>query len=308
MPGSEKSTRVRPTLDELVRLQFDARGFSFLPRQPVHSLLAGRHTSRLRGRGMQFEEMRGYRAGDDIRSIDWKATARLRKTHVRVYAEERERPVLFVVDQRSSMFFGSSRTTKATAAAELAALGAWRTLAVGDRAGALVFNDEEIVPIKPKRSRSNVLHLCHELVRMNGKLSSTSPEPNRGMLNEALRRAVKMAHHDYLVVLITDYCGSDEETKRLVTNLSAHNDVIASLVYDPLGARLPAQSGMEVTDGKSQTTVPHQGRFGERYEAMFRERLATIREELRSLRVPILPICTVESVPEQVMAAMGHRR
>lgn len=256
---------------------------------------------------MQFEEMRGYRPGDDIRSIDWKATARLRKTHVRVYSEERERPILLVVDQRSSMFFGSSRATKATAAAEFAALGAWRTLAVGDRVGALIFNDEKVVQIKPKRSRSNVLHFCHEMVTMNEQLSSTSPEPNLGMLNEALRRAVKMAHHDYLVILVTDYGGSDEDTRRLVTKLAAHNDVIASLIYDPLGARLPAQMGMEVTDGSSQATVPNHSRFSERYEAMFRDRLATIRRELRALRVPILPICTVESVPEQVMAAMGHR-
>ena len=121
------TTRIHPSLDDLIRLQFDARGFSFLPRQPVRSLLSGRHASRLRGRGLQFEELRDYRPGDDTRSIDWRATARLRKPHVRVYSEERERPVLFVVDQRTTMFFGSARTTKATAAAELAALGAWRT-------------------------------------------------------------------------------------------------------------------------------------------------------------------------------------
>src|SRR6186713_3447900 len=85
---------------ELARLQFRARGFSFLPRQPIHSLLAGRHASRLRGRGLNFEEIRRYLPGDDIRQIDWKATMRLRKTQSRVYTEERERSVLFLVDQR----------------------------------------------------------------------------------------------------------------------------------------------------------------------------------------------------------------
>jgi uncharacterized protein (DUF58 family) len=114
------TSQVYASLDALVRLQFEARGFSLLPRQPVHSLLSGRHASRLRGRGLIFEELRNYRPGDDIRSMDWRATARLRKPHVRVYSEERERPVLFVVDQRTNMFFGSARTTKATAAAELA--------------------------------------------------------------------------------------------------------------------------------------------------------------------------------------------
>ena len=116
--------RIHPTLDDLVRLQFETRDFTLLPRQPVHSLLSGRHASRLRGRGLTFEELRDYRPGDDIRSIDWRATARLRKPHVRVYSEERERPVLLVVDQRMTMFFGSARTTKATAAAEVAAMTA----------------------------------------------------------------------------------------------------------------------------------------------------------------------------------------
>ncbi|MEO2030003.1 MAG: DUF58 domain-containing protein, partial [Fuerstiella sp.] len=152
-------------------MQFEARGFSLLPRQPVTSLLSGRHASRLRGRGLMFEELRDYRPGDDIRSIDWRATARRGKPHVRVNNEERERPVLLVVDQRSTMFFGSARTTKATAAAELTALAAWRTLDVGDRVGAIIFSDEEIVQIKPHRSRGNVLRICDNLVRINNRLS-----------------------------------------------------------------------------------------------------------------------------------------
>ena len=167
------TTRVHSTLDELVRLQFEARSVSLLPRQPVASLLSGRHASRLRGRGLTFEELRDYRPGDDIRSMDWKATARLRKPHVRVYSEERERPVLLVVDQRSTMFFGSARTTKATAATELAALAAWSALDVGDRVGTLIFTDEDVVEIKPHRSRTNVLRICHELVQANGKLSAS---------------------------------------------------------------------------------------------------------------------------------------
>jgi uncharacterized protein (DUF58 family) len=124
-------------LDDLVRLRFRARGYSFLPRQPVHSVLAGRHASRLRGRGINFEEIRHYLPGDDIRTMDWRVTARTREPHVRVYTEERDRPVLLVVDQRQSMFFGSRRAMKSVVAAEVAALAAWRVLKAGDRVGAL---------------------------------------------------------------------------------------------------------------------------------------------------------------------------
>ena len=102
---SDPQPGVYASLAALVSLRFRAKGFSFLPRQPVHSILAGRHASRLRGRGLNFEEIRRYQPGDDIRQIDWKVTVRTRQTHSRVYTEERERSVLLLVDQRITMFF-----------------------------------------------------------------------------------------------------------------------------------------------------------------------------------------------------------
>lgn len=300
------TSRIHPTLEDLVRLQFDARDFSLLPRQPVHSLLSGRHASRLRGRGLTFEELRRYLPGDDIRSIDWRATARLRSTHVRVYSEERDRPVLLVVDQRANMFFGSARTTKATAAAELAALAAWRALDVGDRVGAIIFGDEEFVEIKPHRSKGNVLRICHELVRVNNQLSARPDATSSNTLNRALRRAANVALHDYLVVLATDYAGDDDTTQELATRLAAHNDVLAVLVYDPLGARLPVQGRMEASDGQQQTSVPDSDRFAQRYEEAFQARSDQIRQRLRSVRIPVLPICTHDPVPEQLLAAFGR--
>ncbi|QDS97954.1 DUF58 domain-containing protein [Adhaeretor mobilis] len=302
------SVRVHPTLEELVRLQFEARDFTFLPRQPVHSLLSGRHASRLRGRGLTFEELRQYRPGDDIRSIDWRATARLRSAHVRVYSEERDRPVLLVVDQRTTMFFGSAQTTKATVAAEVAALAAWRTVDRGDRVGAIVFDDEKSIQIKPQRSRSAVLQICHEMVRMNERLTAErrSDRPD-GQLNNALQRAVSVAKHDHLVILITDYNGDDERTRELTTRLAAHNDVLAVLVYDPLGAQLPASGKMEATDGRRQVSIPETARFQEQFAEEFRGRIALLRDRLRAIRIPVLPLCTHEPVPEQVMAALGRR-
>jgi uncharacterized protein (DUF58 family) len=125
------------TLDDLVRLKGRAKGFSFLPRQPVHSVLAGRHASRLRGRGLDFEELRHYQYGDDPRSMDWLATARLGSPYVRVFTEERDREVLLLVDHRLTMFFGSRRAMKSLAAAEVAALAAWRVWRSDRRAGVL---------------------------------------------------------------------------------------------------------------------------------------------------------------------------
>jgi uncharacterized protein (DUF58 family) len=300
--------RVHPTLEDLVELQYQAKGFSLLPKQPVESLLAGRHASRLRGRGLTFEELRGYRPGDDIRAIDWKATARLRSPHVRVYSEERERPVLLVVDQRSPMFFGSQRTTKATAAAEVAALSAWRVLDVKDRVGAIVFGDDEIVQIRPQRSRQTVMRICNELIRLNRKLSASSPRSSPENFNAALQRAVNVANHDYLVVLVTDYDGANEETRKLCTRLAAHNDVLAVLTYDPFGIQLPDAPGLEVTDGENAISVPEGGNFPEGFAECFEKKLENIRSVLGSIRIPVLPICTHDPVSEQVLDALGAHR
>ena len=254
-----------------------------------------------------FEELRDYRPGDDIRTMDWKATARLRKAHVRVYSEERERPVLLVVDQRSSMYFGSARTTKATTAAELAALSAWRVTDAGDRVGAVIFGDDEIVEIRPQRSRQTVMRICSELVRFNQRLAADQAA-NAEMLNEAMRRARNLCAHDYLVVLITDYEGDDDETQRLATDLAAHNDVVASLIYDPLGISIDAERSLAATDGQRQVVISTHGSAAKRFQAAFQARCNQLLSRLRAIRIPILPICTHESVINQVRDALGGRR
>src|SRR6185312_9008900 len=115
------------------------------------------YASRMRGRGLNFEEIRDYRTGDDVRSIDWMVTARLQKPHVRVFNEERDRIGIVVVDQRLSMFFGTRLAMKSVTAAETAAIAAWCILAAGDRVGAVVFNDSDIADMRPQRSRRTVL-------------------------------------------------------------------------------------------------------------------------------------------------------
>ena len=107
--SSSANDDIYTNLHALVRLRYGSEGFNYLPRQPVRSMLSGRRRSRLRGRGLDFDELRHYRPGDDIRTMDWRVTNRTGKPHVRVYTEERDRPVIAVVDQRLPMFFGSRR-------------------------------------------------------------------------------------------------------------------------------------------------------------------------------------------------------
>ncbi|MCH7224841.1 DUF58 domain-containing protein [Haloferula sp. A504] len=300
--------RVTVDLDHLVLLKAEAHGFSLLSRQPVGSLLAGRHASRLRGRGLAFEEMRHYHPGDDIRTIDWRATARLRSPHVRVYSEERERPVFFVVDQRSPMFFGSRRAMKSVAAAELAALGAWRSLGAGDRVGGIVFNESEMVTLRPNRGPTQALRLFHEIVRLNQRLADGDPPAGQVTLNSVLETAVQQAKHDHLVVVVTDLDGADATTGELVTRLGVHNDVLVAAVYDPLGVRLTGSPGMRAADRGRSWDIPAGGGFEEKFRKAFEDVLEHWRTIFRDLQIPLFPVSTATPVIDQIHELLGARQ
>lgn len=301
MPG------VYVSLDDLLALEHRGAGVSFRPRQPVHSLLSGRFASRMRGRGLNFEEIRDYRAGDDVRSIDWKVTARLQHPHVRVFNEERDRQALLVVDQRMSMFFGSRRSMKSVAAAEAAAIGAWRVLGAGDRVGAIVFNDRELVEFRPRRSRSTVLQILAAIVAHNralGVSKGISPAPS--MLNNALRQAQRRALHDATVIIISDFDGADDETHKIIGAIARHNDVVALLVHDPLQSDLPAAASMTVTDGELQIHL-EVGRESVRksISQVSQDRLKSVFAWTQELRVPVLPLSSAEDVAQQIRRLLG---
>jgi uncharacterized protein (DUF58 family) len=296
------------TVGDLVGLRGRARGFSFLPRQPMNSLLAGRFASKLRGRGLNFEEIRRYQSGDDVRQIDWKVTARTRKAHSRVYTEERERPLMLVVDQRMPMFFGSVERMKSVTAAEAAALAAWRGLDAKDRVGAVVFDDREARVVRPHRSRTTVQRILGLVVEKNRALHAGSDiEPNPAMLNEALRHAARLLPHDGLIIVITDGVGADDETERLGTEIARHNDAVFFFVHDPKEASVPEMNRrLVVTDGRRQIEADL-GDSATRaaFAEDFASRLEQAKRFLLGRQVPLLPLRTDQDTAHQLARHLG---
>ncbi|MCB1854161.1 MAG: DUF58 domain-containing protein [Halieaceae bacterium] len=298
------------SLHALMRLRYSARGFSYLPRQPVRSLLSGRKRSRLRGRGLDFDELRNYRPGDDIRNMDWRVTNRTGKPHVRVYTEERDRPVVVMVDQRLPMFFGSRRKMKSVTAAEVAALTAWRVLSVGDRVGAILFNDRRTLEARPTRSERRVVGWLGDLVALNNELSVTARTgSNPAGLNEALQVLERSVSHDYLVVLISDFYGWSDATLATIRRINRHNDIICSMVFDPLERDISGASSLVVSDGRFQLEIdPSERELGRKFEASFESAFSLVQGELKRHQIPVLPVDTVQPVTAQLREKLGGQR
>lgn len=299
---------VYASLEQLMLLEHRVRGLSFLSRQPLSSILSGSHAARLRGRGLSFDELRQYNPGDDLRHLDWRASQRYGKPFVRSYTEERDRPTLLLVDQRMSMYFGSRRSFKSVLAAELAAIGAWMALQAGDRVGGLVFGDRQIDYIRPLRSRARVEALCSAIVRHNHALHATRSEDDApGQLDRVLRQCLGLAGHDSLVVIISDFAGVTEQTLQLLRQLSAHNDVLALQVFDPIALRLPDRGRVTVTQGELQVELEVGRRQVRRPLGEFLSgRLKGVATLLRRSQVPLMMFSSGRDSLEQLRGELGR--
>ena len=299
-------------LASLVALQFKAGGFALARNRPVHSFLFGRRSSHVRGRGLDFEELRSYVPGDDVRSIDWRVTARSRKPYVRVYSEERDRPTMLVVDQRINMFFGTRRSMKSVVAAEIAALAAWRVFHQGDRVGAFIFNDTTTEQLRLHRSRGAVLRLLSRLSDFNQQLRCDCPaQPGTGQLNRTLEAVARVCHDDALLLIASDFDGADQHTRDLLLDLSRSNDVICCLIYDPAAVRIPSASEFVVSNGELQIELQlGQEKVRKDIVKASDQRVKPILAWQHELGIPVLPLSTAEDVPQQaqrLLLQIAHR-
>ncbi|RJG11070.1 DUF58 domain-containing protein [Pseudomonas cavernicola] len=297
------------SLAQLMAVEHRTRGLSFFARQPLSSILAGNHSSRLRGRGLNFDELRRYQPGDDLRHLDWRASLRYGKPFVRAFTEERDRPALIIVDQRMTMFFGSRRSFKSATAAELAVLCAWMVFHAGDRVGGLVFNDSQIERITPIRSRTRVEALCASIVGQNHALSASQPEAESAdaQIDKVLQHTLAMAGHDHLICIISDFAGAGPRTLQLLRELSAHNNVIAMQVYDPLALKLPEKGRLMVTQGELQVELAVDRRQVRQPLGDFLTgRLKDVATLLRRSQVPLMMFSCGEEPLEQLRREMGR--
>lgn len=271
----------------------------------AHSTRGGSRESRHRGRGVDFAEVRLYQPGDDVRSIDWRVTARRARPHTKVFREERERPALIIIDQSQSMFFGSVRRLKSVLAAEAGALLAWHALEIGERVGGIVIANRQEHVFKPRRSNRAVVRLLGRVARCNAELDRNSnAEP--GQLLAALRHATQVARRGYRLFLISDVAEFDEAHRRLLVKLARFNEFTLVLTIDPLERELPLANRYAITDGHERAVLfSGDQALRRRYRNRHDDRVEQIRGCARQAGFLLLTLETGDPVAQRIAEHAG---
>jgi len=274
--ASIKSNGVELAMPELLHYQNKTALIDLSVGKNIHGQMSGNYLSRNKGRGMEFDEVRHYQTGDDIRAIDWRVTARTGKTHTKLFREELERPVLIATDLSASMHFGSQLLFKSVQAAHLASLVAWHAKNRGDRLGGIVFNQNEHLELKPRSRKEGVLHYLHALTSLHLSQHASQHQKsaeqsakklsanNLSYFNDNCARLRQIAKPGSLVYLITDAQPikdlliqniKENSALRHLTQISKHCELVICLITDPFEQELPASSvklNVILTDGNNR--------------------------------------------------------
>jgi uncharacterized protein (DUF58 family) len=297
---SSPGAGVRVSLAELIDIRHRVREVPLFSSPHRRSPLVGLHHSKLRGRGVDFDQVRIYQAGDDVRTIDWRVTARTQEPHTKLFHEERERPIYILVEQSPRLFFGSGLAFKSVLAAQAASLVGWAALTHNDRVGGLVFGHGEHHEIKPRRSKQSLLQLLDRLARANVGLSADqSNDPDAFGL--ALRRAREVLRPGSLAVIICDERALSDAAEQQLTLLARHVDLLLIPVFDPLDHALPAAGLLRFAQfGARLELDSHDAAIRQTYRLQAEARTARWRRLADRLRLPLMPMNTLRDLVEQL--------
>lgn len=298
---------VRVSLAELIEIRHRVREVQLFSSAARRSMLLGAHHSRLRGRGVDFDQVRVYQAGDDVRNIDWRVTARTQEPHTKLFHEERERPIFILAEQSHQLFFGSSRQFKSVLAAQAAALIGWAALEHNDRIGGLVFGSSAPHEIKPRRSKQSLLQLFNRLVCANHALHSDLPdEPESFGL--ALRRAREVLRPGSLVVVLCDERALSDTAERQLLLLGRHSELLLLPLSDPLDHALPAAGLLRFAQGGMHLELDtHDSALRQAYRSLGQARQARWQRLAERLGSLLLPLSTQFELIEQLRERLQPR-
>jgi uncharacterized protein (DUF58 family) len=252
----------------------------------VNDVLAGEYHSLFKGQGMEFEEVRPYQPGDDVRAIDWNVTARTGEPFIKRYREERELSVIFLVDLSASGDFGSTRKLKNEVAAEICALLAFSAIKNNDKVGLIIFTGEIELFVPPAKGTSHVLRVIRELLEFK-------PRQTRTDIRQAIQFLARVTTKKCVVFLVSDFL--ETGFAQPLRAIGAKHDVIAISITDPLEIRMPDVGLVELEDAETGEWIQidtSSASFRHRYEGLGEERRKELRDLFRSMDIDQLEVIT----------------
>ena len=296
----EDASPVSVSQSALIRLNGPARAIA-LDVLRVNSLQTGAYVSRFRGRGMEC---------DDPRSIDWRVTARSTTAYTKLFREERERPVLVMVDLRASMHFATRGCFKSVNASRAAALLAWAAHHRGDRLGGLIFGDTVHRELKPRLGRQAALRFVHALVEHPDWQRRGQPSADDGTeaLDMALASLRRVARPGSLVVVLSDFSGLSRTGQSYLSAVARHNEVLAVMLNDPFERELPPPGRYRlVSDGDELAIDTHGAAARRDYEQAFAARIDAFDTFCHRYGIHLMPMSTDDDPVEALQTALGRR-
>ncbi|HYF48798.1 MAG TPA: DUF58 domain-containing protein [Planctomycetota bacterium] len=266
----------------------EVRRIQLVANRQVNDILAGEYHSVFKGRGMEFDSVREYVPGDEIRNIDWNVTARTNAPYVKKFCEERELTVMMVIDISASGAFGSLRLSKMETAVEVAAVLMFSALKNNDKVGLLLFADDIVQYVPPRKGRGNVLRLIRELL-------AVEPLRARTDIGKALDYLAKVQKRKCVVFLMSDFLGVD--CGRSLSTCNARHDLVAVSIGDPRERIMPDVGFITLQDAETGEILELDTRHKkvrELFEAQAKRRYETLKDTLRRAGVDHLDIRTDE--------------
>ena len=299
---------LQPALDDLLELRHQAHTLGMSSHHLVNSSFSGLYASVFRGQGLNFEEVREYAEGDDIRNMDWKVTARTGDPHLKIFREERERSVMLCVDQGPHMNFGTRGTFKSVQAARAAALLGWAANGLHDRVGGILFGRQEQNQsyFRPTKDRRALWRLLKALTD-----TATDEPENTGsnVLVDTLTKANRGVGTGGLIFVIADFNQPLQDLKKSLSQLYQHHSVVLMPVDDPADKDLPDMGPALFRDTQGQLITVDTGDATGRqaYREQWRQRRRKLHQIANSLAIAVIPIATNEDVHSSLMHGLERR-
>jgi uncharacterized protein (DUF58 family) len=298
---------LKPVLDDLLELRHQAHALGMASHHLVNSSFAGLYASVFRGQGLNFEEVREYQQGDDIRNMDWKVTARTGEPHMKVFREERERSVMLCVDKGSHMEFGTRSTFKSIQAARTAALLGWAANHQHDRVGGVLFADpdQENQYFRATKDRRALWRLLHALTISTNQTTDTRTEK----LPDILRKASRGIGTGGLVFVIADFNQPQQGLDKALAQLVQHHSVVLIPVDDPADYELPDMGNVLFRNAHGELlSVNTSDQQGQQYYLQdWTQRRQLLLQTANVLGIAVIPVRTDEDVHTALMHGLERR-